>query len=203
MSKLIAWLTDRSRDPVSLLLFGLGAVLVLLGVTNGFSLPVLQQLAPDERFRWVAVALGTVFVVIGAFIAAIANSRQPAARAQGVTEESNGKADGQRRTSIPEELTWKYAARRARLSSVQQKMLHLIEMRAVSGRRVGQDAIEVEFQRMGSREVYYRLECLRLLGLIAKQQAGTDSKGLERWSYTLAEDYERELGGPMRPPPPG
>ena len=43
----------------------IGAGLVLLGISNGFSLPVLNQLASNENFRWWSVGLGVLSLGVG------------------------------------------------------------------------------------------------------------------------------------------
>jgi hypothetical protein len=69
MEKISEWLTSMFEEhPLSLLFYVLGALLLLLGVSNGFNLPVLNQVASDPNFRWVCVVLGVLGFAFGTFI---------------------------------------------------------------------------------------------------------------------------------------
>ncbi len=60
MEKLTEWLTSKFQHPLSLLFFVLGALLILLGVSNGLNIPVLNQVILDPNYRWMAVVIGCV-----------------------------------------------------------------------------------------------------------------------------------------------
>src|SRR5438045_3152422 len=63
MSEIIKWFIAKFQQPLPLLFFMLGAVLLLLGVTTGVDLPVLKKLTPEIRYRWISLALGAVFLL--------------------------------------------------------------------------------------------------------------------------------------------
>ena len=81
MSKFVEWVALKFKNPLTPMFFIFGAVLVLLGVTNGLNnLPILNQLASDAGFRWVCVALG-----VGCFVVSIVTLyRPPKADAQSI-----------------------------------------------------------------------------------------------------------------------
>lgn len=68
MEKIAEWLTSKFKHPLSPLFFFLGMLLVLLGVSNGLSLPILNQLASDPNFRWACLVLGVLCLVASIFI---------------------------------------------------------------------------------------------------------------------------------------
>ncbi len=60
MEKFGEWITSKFKHPLSPMFFFLGVLLILLGVSNGVSLPVFNQLASDPGFRWVCLVLGVL-----------------------------------------------------------------------------------------------------------------------------------------------
>lgn len=67
MDKLTEWMTSRFQHPLSLPFLLLGVLLILLGLTTGFQLPVLQQLSIDPSYRTLAVVMGSVFILLSVF----------------------------------------------------------------------------------------------------------------------------------------
>jgi hypothetical protein len=86
---------------------------------------------------------------------------------------------------LPEELGWSFARRLATLSPTQRQLLDRVTNAPMSSLSAG-------------RETYYRLESLRLLGLLTRHGTGTMDEGDPIFEYTLSPDYELELGGPRR-----
>ncbi|MBE7467790.1 MAG: hypothetical protein HS114_01450 [Anaerolineales bacterium] len=67
MEKLTDWLTDRFEHPLSFFLFLLGGILILLGLTTGFQIPVLQQLSIDPAYRILSIIIGSVSILFSIF----------------------------------------------------------------------------------------------------------------------------------------
>jgi hypothetical protein len=68
MEKFWEWLTSKFEHPLSPMFFFLGALLSLLGVSNGLNLPVLNQVVSDANSRWVCLGLGVLCLVTSIFI---------------------------------------------------------------------------------------------------------------------------------------
>src|SRR3989304_2033779 len=112
MAQLIE-LIKRFRNLVVALFFLLGALLVLLGVTEDLNLPILNQLAPDANFRWASLTLGALCLIASLFILY---------RPPNESEQLTHKPDNIIGT-IPEELTMSYSRRQALLSIRQAEIL--------------------------------------------------------------------------------
>lgn len=68
MDKFTDWITSKFKHPLSPMFFFLGVLLVLLGVSNGISLPVFNQLASNPNFRWACLVLGVLCFIASVFI---------------------------------------------------------------------------------------------------------------------------------------
>lgn len=66
--KALQWFMDAFKHPLSPLFLFFGAFLILLGVSNGFSLPGLKQVAPDAHSRGIAVFIGIVCCVLAVWL---------------------------------------------------------------------------------------------------------------------------------------
>jgi hypothetical protein len=64
MANVVEWMTNKFEEPLPILLFLLGALLLLLGVTTGLEVPVLKQLTPDLKYRWVSIMLGCALLLL-------------------------------------------------------------------------------------------------------------------------------------------
>ena len=62
MDKLFSWLTEKLKEPHAVVLLILGALLVVLGISTKVEVPVLKSIAADQKFRWVAIALGLLLM---------------------------------------------------------------------------------------------------------------------------------------------
>jgi hypothetical protein len=92
---------------------------------------------------------------------------------------------------IPNDLRQSFTARLANGGDTQPKILRFIqEVTGQRGTSLAQSEIERRFDK-GQREMYYRLEQLRLLGFITKEMTAAGE-----YAYRLAPDYRRELGLP-------
>lgn len=68
MDKLLEWINRRFAQPLSPLFFFLGALLILLGVSTGLSIPNMSPLVIEPAFRWIALSIGCIFVVMSIFL---------------------------------------------------------------------------------------------------------------------------------------
>ena len=93
-----------------------------------------------------------------------------------------------------------FAARRAELGNRQNAILNEITAAVIQGREVNQDTLEQAFPDIGERELFYRLEHLRLLGFLTSQEHRVDEHNVQRYEYTLSRAYRSEIGN--IPPPP-
>lgn len=66
MKDFFDWLTKRFQQPLCLLFFFLGAVLLILGIVP--KLPKIGFTEIPDPYKWAAVGLGTAFVVLAVFI---------------------------------------------------------------------------------------------------------------------------------------
>jgi hypothetical protein len=68
MDELKKWFIEAFKHPLSPLFLFLGAVLILLGVSNGFSLPGLKEVAPDAHSRGISVLIGIACCVFAVWL---------------------------------------------------------------------------------------------------------------------------------------
>jgi hypothetical protein len=173
------------KHPLSPMFFFLGVLLLLLGVSNGLNLPILNQLASDANFRWACLALGVLCLIASIFI-----FYRPPKEFEEVTRKTNGVIG-----TIPEELTMTFSRRRATLSIKQGEILTHLTHKGYGGELIAQDVIEKAFSQHGSG-LLYRLEHLRLLGFLVRQKVGKDANGNDRFAFALSPDYLKEIGEP-------
>jgi hypothetical protein len=186
MEKFSEWLTTKFEHPLSPMFFFLGALLLLLGVSNGLKLPVIDQLASDANFRWVCLVLGVICFGLSIFI----YYRPPKD-----SDKSKKKANDLIET-LPEEWKMSFSGRRGALSANQDEILTYIIHNGYRGELIGQDVIQEIFMQYGGNELLYRLEHLRLLGFLKRQKIGKDTNGNERFVYALSPDFIKEIGDP-------
>ena len=185
MEKFTEMITSKFKHPLSPMFFFLGVLLVLLGVSNGLNLPVLNKLTSDVNFRWACSALGVLCLIASIIIFYLPPKE---------FDESPRKTSGVIGT-IPKELMMTFSRRRAMLSIKQGEILAYLTHKGYGGELISQDVIEKEFSQYGSG-LLYRLEHLRLLGFLVRQKVGKDANGNERFAYTLSPDYLKEIGDP-------
>jgi hypothetical protein len=159
-------------QPVSFLLFVLGAVLMLLGLSRG----VVSIVAADS-LRPYAIGLGALAVVASVVLALVVPRQSDAPEQR---REHDGLAD------IKGELDT------SQITSNQRRVLRAIEdttedRSVVSERRLG---VELDTR---SPELYYRLEQLRLLGFIEREVLNPDTVNLE-YGYRFSRAYASRLG---------
>jgi len=178
MEKISEWLSNKFQHPLSLVFFLLGGLLILLGVSTGFDIPLLKKLAPDTNYRVACLAIGGVCCLV----AIIVYYRPPK------NESIRNSA------SLPDDLKLNFTARRASLSEKQGRLLYLVEYEGHSGDYVSQDTLQEQFNEYSLGELFYRLEQLRLLGFLERQTVGQNKDHTDRYSYSLSTTYRLELG---------
>jgi hypothetical protein len=182
MDSFTEWITSKFQHPFSLLFFLLGVILILLGLTTGFSVPVLQQLALDKDYRWTAIIIGMVFIILSIVV----YYRPP--------KSSTQSSVGQELEGVPTELLKPFVARVNNLTEPQRRILSYIDREGAGHNLVSQDMLETKFNQYNKGEIYYRLEQLYLLGLVEKQRVGQTERGIERYTYRLSSAYRQQLG---------
>jgi len=175
------WITEKFQHPLVVLFFFLGALLIILGVSNGVKLPGLDTVNLDASFRTTALILGCVFCLfsVGMYY------RPP----------KDIKPKNQSITPLPKELTLSFAARREALSDQQAAILRFLIRTGLDGQYISMETIKKKFRQYSTGELVYRLEHLRLLGFLSSLKIRQNADGSERVIYKLSEEYIRELGG--------
>jgi hypothetical protein len=176
-------LIKKFRNLVVALFFLLGALLVLLGVTEDLNLPILNQLALDANFRWACLTLGVLCLIASLFIL-----YRPPNESEQVAHKANNIIG-----TIPDELTMSYSRRLALLSPRQAEILTYLVHAGEGGQFITQDMIEKAFSQYGDG-LLYRLEHLRLLGFLVRHKLGHNVETSKRFAYSISPDYLKEIG---------
>jgi len=175
MEKIIDWLTEKFSSPLSLLFFILGVLLLLLGLSK--EIPFLEKsLSPAVEYRWVALIAGGISLSLALFI----YYNPPKKKSDNKEEVEH---------TIPNELPTSFFARKALVSKSQKDLLERIEKH---GSILITD-LQNEMGRMGSKELFYRLEQLRLMGFIERNKVGNPNTNVQPQIYTLSEKYRTEI----------
>ena len=171
MEKIILWVAEKFHQPLTIILFVLGALLVLLGVTEG--LPILSAKMRDD-YRLPALIMGCVFIALGVVLHFVS----PKA----------GKG-------VPEDFKKSFLNRWAALSGKQKDILTFVQRSHPNELLISHETIQKNFGACPETELTYRLEQLRLLGFIERQEMDED-----KYAYRLSVAYKREVGNlPPRP----
>lgn len=185
MERIIQWLTDKFQHPLSLLFFVLGAVLIILGISNDLNLPGLNQIIPNSDFRYISVAIGCVSCLLSILI----YYNPPREASEKLSKEPNKQFQ-----LIPKEFSLTFLERREALSKQQEAILKYIVNNIYFGQSVSQDTLEKVFNNYSKSELFYRLEHLCLLNFLEKQRIGTNDSGADRYSYRISKEYSLALG---------
>ena len=191
MSNIVEWIDKRQYDPSHLLLFLLGAVLVLLGITTHLELPFVSTLVPEATQRITALASGIALVLLST-----------ALRARKIEREQDyvpRKALLSVPSSILRELTLSFIDKRDSLTGRQRQLLMTMEHMGAGGDPVSLNTIAKTLGDGHSlAEAHYRMEQLRLLGFIRLDpghfDAPLDMKATisQRFvHYSLSEEYQK------------
>lgn len=159
-------------QPISFLLFVLGAVLMLLGLSRG----VLSIVAADT-LRPYAIGLGAL-AVAASVVLALTLPRQSATPRQ--PWQDDGLADFKRDLDT------------SHITATQKRVLRAIEDTTEDRSVVSERRLESELE-IRSPELYYRLEQLRLLGFVEREVLNPDTTNLE-YGYRYSRAYANRLG---------
>ncbi len=184
MPEFIKWLTDKFKQPLPLLFFALGAVLLLLGVTTGLDLPVLRQLTPDVRYRWVSLASGAAFLLLAVFLYYFPPKPVSLVRP---------KLEGEASTDTIERFA---RLEQNDITSPTQRRILALMLEAVSADQI-RSADEIRkrirekidtLRKSSDAELYYRLEQLFWMGFLTKKTIGRDN-----FLYGVSGSYQQYL----------
>lgn len=166
--------------PLSVVSFIFAGVMLILGIAEGLKLPVLESIQPNNEFRVFSITLGILFFSFGIFT----TYKPPKSR-----RSSN--------TDIPDELKKSFSARRNILGAKQERILDFLLEEATHGKRVNQSQVVNKFKdfyQISDAEMYYRLEQLRLLGFVGKEESGKHESGKKLYSYFISEPFAKDSG---------
>ena len=169
--------TKKFHPPISLPTFFLGALLILVGLSAELNIWELKKIVPDPKFRLVSIIIGAVFAVSSIVMNLVLKNSE--SRPQ-VIESLN----------LPDELMRTFSGRLASISSSQLKILNYIKYRTSSPSSTLHEKELYEHFNMDGSEMYYRLEQLRLLGIVTKIDTGGKGKNY----YRLSDGYRKEIG---------
>ena len=185
MDKLWEWVNNKFQHPLSLLFFLLGVLLILLGVSTGYDVPVLKKLSSDASYRFISFVTGVVCCAVSILI----YYRPPKSLLI------------DKATPVPDELKSNYVVRRASLSERQGQLLSFLQLKTSLKQYLDEEQIGIKFNRYSKTELFYRLEQLRLLGFLERQIVGQNQDGTDRFAYRISVAYKKELGDFSEFPP--
>jgi predicted membrane channel-forming protein YqfA (hemolysin III family) len=170
------------QSPLSFLFFILGTLFCVVGLTDG-----VQGIVVNQNFRLASLVLGGLCLVISAITYYL-----PPPNKKKSGSVANSRSGDQVLATIPEDLKISLAERRVNLGKMQGEILHFIQYTREkdSKGRVEQRTIANQFNKPDS-EIYYRLEQLRLLGFLKKEEIGTFANGHQCWGYSLSSEYQK------------
>lgn len=188
MGKLLEWLTVKFHHPLVPLFFVLGALLLVVGLAQ--KVPWIGEIFMDTEFRYVAVIMGTACLCISLFVYYKPPSRFDAS-GTGSGAASPPAPDAtteQGHSTMPSEWSLDWTIRRDHLSDSQRRLLRHIEQE----KSASFSTLREQFVSTPSKELFYRLEQLRLLGFLecTRLGQGNDASLL---IYQLTEEYRRQL----------
>lgn len=183
------WLTEKFQHPLVPLFFFMGALLVLLGVSNGIKLPWVDTTDLSASSRTAALVLGFLFCAFSVLLYYF----PPRDLELQTFSPRNGNPGPLKADTVPAELLVDFPARRALLSPNQEKLLKYLVYCCFPNKYIGIDAIQLEFGQYSLSETFYRLEQLRLLGFLETRQTVKGVEG-EEDDYGLSCAYRRALG---------
>jgi len=97
---------------------------------------------------------------------------------------------------VPVELTWSLLERSRHLgkSSLSEIMEIFEEEAAIGNDRITQRALEAKLkEKYGPSDLFYRLEVLRLLGFLKRNEGGVDEDGRKQHFYEMSPTYREEV----------
>jgi hypothetical protein len=177
LDKIIEWLMAKFQQPLSLLFFVVGAMLIFFGLSTGFKIKGMD-IAPNGH-PWLILSVGIAFCGLAVLIYYLP-SRAGAAQRRGEEEDITGSFVDL--LDEPNLVT----------SEVQKRILNLFL--TLPGGLVRQEEITKLAQQkvdglknVSWSEIYYRLEQLRWMGFLTKRRNGPE------YLYGLSSAYRRYL----------
>ena len=178
VDKFIEWVIARFQQPLSLLFFLLGALLIFFGLSTGFKTKA-GDIIPNTH-QWVSLAVGLGFCALAILIYYLPPRAGDQAQREGEEEDITG--------SFADLLD----ERNLVTSAVQKRILNLFL--ALPGGLVRQEDITKMIQAkvddlkgVSWSEIYYRLEQLRWMGFLTKRRSGPE------YLYGVSNAYRRYL----------
>jgi hypothetical protein len=182
MSEFIKWVTAKFQQPLPLLFFALGAVLLLLGVTTGVDLPVIKKLTPDVNYRWISVALGAVFILLAIFLYYFPPKPVAIVRPKLEGEEAGNAME---RFAILEQDSTTGPTQQRILAIMVETVCGDQLVRAEEIRQKLRQKID-SLSRSSDSELYYRMEQLLWMGFLSKKTIGRDNH-----LYGVSDAYQK------------
>ena len=105
------WLSTKFKNPLTPLFFILGSLLILMGISTGIQVPILQQLSATPDYRGISLGLGIAFVAAAVLFYYLSLNSSP-------TTSNIGR---------PEDTSLDFAPRFASLWPTQREILAFIE----------------------------------------------------------------------------
>jgi hypothetical protein len=190
VSDLLDKIIRAFHNPLAAMMFFIGAVLILIGLTDGIPLFDNNTIQTTDNFRYLSVALGVFALIASTFV-----YYKPPARDINYPDDPVHPHDDTTENimhpvkSGVAELAMSWAQKRDILSQTQRHLLAYIEQR----NSVSYVTLLNNFSEKTNNEMFYRLEQLRLLGFVVCEQVGRDSPDASNILYTLSESYESEI----------
>lgn len=177
------------HHPLAAMMFFVGVILILMGVTDGIPLTDGTTLQTQENFRYIAVGLG----VSALMVAVVVYYKPPIYQRASLGDLPQSADDTTENILHPgdvnvAELSMSWLQKRDILSQTQRNLLNYIEQR----QSVSYITLLSNFSDRTNNEMFYRLEQLRLLGFVVCDRVGKDSANASNILYTLSESYEAE-----------
>ena len=178
VDKFFEWLSARFQQPLSLLFFALGTLLIFFGLSTGFQIKG-ETVSPDARYHWLALAFGAASCGLAIVIYYLPTTR---------TIVRQGEDEGG--TSYFSKLL---DERNVVTSESQKRILNLFatlpgEINQIEVTKMIREKIDTLRNVPGS-EIYYRLEQLHWMGFLAKRESGKE------YMYGMSNGYRRYLDG--------
>jgi hypothetical protein len=180
MDKFLDWLSARFQQPLSLLFFLLGAFLILFGLSKEVKFGS-GNATPDLGHQWLSLAVGLGFCGLAVLFYYLPAKKDLTSRRKGETEAITG--------TFSDLLDKEYLV----TSATQRRILNLFETLSGSGVISQEELTATIQQKIGDlknasvSEIYYRLEQLRWMGFVTKEDRGP------QFLYRLSEAYRQYL----------
>lgn len=186
MVPILGFIEKHFRHPLVPIFLIFGAMLTLLGITSGVSLGGYGELETTGEFRYISIVMGFACITTAMimYYNPVGDSVDIKADVDDKTAEIDNGLVG-----IPSEIALPWSARRDYLTSSQRRILSLLE----EINQTSLSAIMEAFPDSARKEMFYRLEQLRLLGFISYDRLGDKTTDSENCFYCLSEAYAEEV----------